>query len=325
MGEKSVPLAITLGDVSGVGPEIALRAWRDGAVPRDMVIIGDRSALEYCNERLGYGVPMKTVSGMESGNGSELTVWDMRIVAVDAIRPGKVSLESGLAALRYLRTAVASALEGKARAVVTLPMNKEATRLSTPDFTGHTDVIAEMCGAADYTMALISDEFIVPHVSAHVSLKEAIELVTRERVCTVTWLAADACARLGRTAKIAVMGLNPHAGEAGAFGAEEERAIAPAVSQLRSEGLEVVGPVPPDTAFMRALKGEFTVIVCMYHDQGHIAMKTIGLDDAVNVTLGLPIVRTSVDHGTAYDIAYQGVASTGSYVKACRLADGLCG
>jgi 4-hydroxythreonine-4-phosphate dehydrogenase len=174
-------------------------------------------------------------------------------------------------------------------------------------------------------MALVSDKLVVPHVTAHMSLRRALDSLSVERILNVILLARGIARRLGRGERVAVMGVNPHAGENGAFGDEELRIIGPAVERARSGGTEVVGPLPPDTVFMRALRGEFDVVVCMYHDQGHIPMKTIGFDDTVNVTVGLPIVRTSVDHGTAFDIAYQGVVSIGSFVHACELAERLAG
>jgi 4-hydroxythreonine-4-phosphate dehydrogenase len=184
-------------------------------------------------------------------------------------------------------------------------------------------VIAEKCECKEYSMSLISDKLIVPHVTSHVSLKEAIGRLSKERILFVIRLAHEAAVKLKRGTRIAVMGLNPHAGESGAFGDEEIKHIQPAIQAAKAEGIDAIGPVPPDTAFMRALHGDFQAIVCMYHDQGHIPMKTIGMDEAVNVTLGLPIVRTSVDHGTAFDIAYKGVASISSFIKALDLGDRL--
>lgn len=324
-GMGTPALCVTLGDVNGVGPEILLRAWRAGDINRSMVVVGDLCALACCAEKGGYDVPLEAVDGVDACREDAVCVLDPELLSVDDIAPGSLSERTGAAALSYLHEGIRLVAGGEAGALVTLPMNKEATRLSAPEFCGHTDVIAEACGARDYTMALISDNFIVPHVSAHVSLRQALDLVTEERVYTVARLAAEAGVRLGRKVRMAVMGVNPHAGEGGAFGKEEADAVQPAVARLAGEGIDVHGPLPPDTVFMRALKGDFSVIVCMYHDQGHIPMKTIGLNDAVNVTLGLPIVRTSVDHGTAFDIAWQGIADTGSFVKACRLAEGLGG
>ncbi len=313
-------LGITLGDASGVGPEILVRTFAQGQLPPNAIVIGDRGVVDYCCRRLGVAVATETIERPEDAQPDVLTVLDAGLLRAEDIAPGEISRESGLAALRYLERAIGLALERRIDAIVTLPMNKEATRLSTPGFTGHTEVIARACGVDAFTMTLISDKLIVPHVTAHVSLRQALDSLSQERIVEVIRLADNACRRLGRGRRIAVMGVNPHAGEAGAFGDEEIRHVAPAVRQAHSEGIDAHGPLPPDTVFMRALRGEFDAVVCMYHDQGHIPMKTIGLDTTVNVTLGLPIVRTSVDHGTAFDIAYSGRASLGSFISATRLA-----
>jgi 4-hydroxythreonine-4-phosphate dehydrogenase len=206
-----------------------------------------------------------------------------------------------------------------------MPMNKEATRLSHSGFTGHTGFIAELCGQDKYTLMLASEKLIVTHVSTHVSLRMAIENVKRDQVFDVIKLTHDVLPKLRPTRRIAVAGLNPHAGENGAFGTEDLEEIAPAVHRARAAGMNVAGPFPPDTIFMDALKGRYDAIVCMYHDQGHIPMKVLDFEGGINVTLGLPIIRTSVDHGTAFDIAYKGIAFTGSLRDACRLAVKLSG
>jgi 4-hydroxythreonine-4-phosphate dehydrogenase len=215
------------------------------------------------------------------------------------------------------------ALDGNIDGLVTLPVNKEAIRLTSPGFSGHTGYIASLCAIRSYTMMLISSKLVVTHISTHVSLQEAIRLVKKQRVVDVIRLTHSAMNDLGRGSRIAVAGLNPHAGEGKAFGHEDAEEILPAVELGRSEGIDVTGPQPADTVFHQALKGKFDAIVCMYHDQGHIPMKMLDFESAVNVTLGLPIVRTSVDHGTAYDIAYQGIASTKSLINACRIAQML--
>jgi 4-hydroxythreonine-4-phosphate dehydrogenase len=204
--------------------------------------------------------------------------------------------------------------------VVTLPINKHAVALTRPGFEGHTEFLAAICETADYTMMLASARMIVTHVSTHVSLREAVERTRRDRILTVIRLTVDATRRLRGKARLAVAALNPHAGEAGAFGREEITEIAPAVEAARAEGIDAHGPIPSDTLFMKALAGEYDAVVCMYHDQGHIAMKLRDFKEAVNVTVGLPIVRTSVDHGTAFDIAYQGRASIDNFLTAMEMA-----
>jgi 4-hydroxythreonine-4-phosphate dehydrogenase len=313
-------LGITLGDVSGVGPEIVLRAYVQKAINHTFVVIGDLSVLCACRDTLGLAVDFLRINQPEDARPGAFNLIDMKLIEPGQIEVGTLSKHSGLAAYQYLQHAVDLALAKRIDAVVTLPMNKEATRLSIPDFAGHTDVIAQKCQTRDYSLTLISDKLIVPHVSAHVSLREAIERTRTPRILKVIQLADMVAERLGRIRRIAVLGLNPHSGEGGAFGREDIEHIVPAIQAARELGIEAVGPVPPDTAFMRALRGEFSAVVCMYHDQGHIAMKTLGFDNAVNVTVGLPIIRTSVDHGTAFDIAWKGTASLGSFIKACDLA-----
>jgi 4-hydroxythreonine-4-phosphate dehydrogenase len=217
--------------------------------------------------------------------------------------------------------AARAALAGDIAAMVTLPMNKEATQLTDPVFTGHTELIGEVCKAPDVTIMLASEQLIVTHVSTHVSLRTAIERVKRQRVQRIIELTCEAVARLKAKPRIAVAGLNPHAGESGLFGREEIEEVQPAVAWARERGMPVEGPFPPDTLFYMAVrKGRFDAIVCMYHDQGHVPLKLLDFEGGVNVTLGLPIIRTSVDHGTAFDIAWKGVASTRSLKAAFDFA-----
>ena len=239
------------------------------------------------------------------------------------MRIGQISRASGSAALRYVEHATRLALEGRVSAVVTLPINKEATGLSEPGFSGHTEYIAAMCGTSGYTMMLASERLIVTHVSTHLALREAIDRVRRDRVLEVIRLTDSALRKLRPRRRVAVAGLNPHAGENGAFGDEDLAEIRPAVELARAEGMDAHGPEPPDTVFMHVLNGRYDAVVCMYHDQGHIPMKLLDFEGGVNVTLGLPIVRTSVDHGTAFDIAYQGKAFTKSLHDACVMAERL--
>jgi len=199
-------------------------------------------------------------------------------------------------------------------------MNKEATRLSEPNFSGHTGYIASLCKEKNYTMMLASDKLMVTHVSTHVSMEAAVKAVKKERIYEVIKLTYTALKKLKSIPKIAVAGLNPHAGENGAFGKEELEEIIPAVERASMEGIQVEGPIAPDTVFLKAYKKEYDVVICMYHDQGHIPMKLLDFEGGVNITLGLQIIRTSVDHGTAFDIAYKGIASTRSLVEAYNFA-----
>ncbi|MBA3441534.1 MAG: 4-hydroxythreonine-4-phosphate dehydrogenase PdxA [Pyrinomonadaceae bacterium] len=313
-------IAITMGDSSGVGPEIILHAFKKGELPEDFFVVGDYSILDVCNRMLNYEVPLRKSVDVGDVEKGYVNVLDLGLLREDDLSIGRISKASGHAALKYVERATQLALEGKVSAEVTLPMNKEATRLSEEGFSGHTGYIAQLCGQDKYTLMLASEKLIVTHVSTHVSLREAIECVKKDQVYDVIKLTSGILPKLRATSRIAVAGLNPHAGENGAFGNEDQDEIRPAVERARAEGLEVFGPFPPDTIFMDALKGRYDAIVCMYHDQGHIPMKVLDFEGGINVTLGLPIIRTSVDHGTAFDIAYKGVAFTASLRDACKLA-----
>jgi len=233
---------------------------------------------------------------------------------------GKVSARCGAASVRYIQRAVDLCLEGRADAMATAPVNKEAVGLSGLPFTGHTEYIAQATGAADSRMLLVSERLAVVHVTTHVSLRQACE-ASRQRVLRTLELGHEAMVRMGRgDQKIAVCGLNPHAGEKGLFGAEEQEVISPAIEAAQTAGIPCSGPYPGDTIFLRATRGEFGLVVAMYHDQGHIPMKLVDFANTVNVSLGLPIIRTSVDHGTAMDIAGRGAADPSNMKAALKLA-----
>jgi 4-hydroxythreonine-4-phosphate dehydrogenase len=315
------PYGITMGDSSGVGPEILLGCFREGTLRYPVVAYGDLEALGYYNELLRYGVELRKIASAAEYRPGALNVIDADIMWHAEVTPGQLSRKSGEAARAYVVTATRAALAGEIAAIVTLPMNKEATQLSDPGFVGHTELIGNLCGVEDVTIMLASEQLIVTHVSTHVSLKEAIARAKKERICTILRMTSDAVCKLRPNPRIAVAGLNPHAGENGLFGDEEIREIRPAVEWARSQGMPVDGPFPPDTVFYMAVrKKKFDAIVCMYHDQGHVPLKLLDFEGGVNVALGLPIIRTSVDHGTAFDIAGKGVASGVSLVKALEFA-----
>lgn len=314
------PLALTMGDASGVGPEILLRSFASGELGTDVVAVGDLSVLDLCNRRLRCGVILEPVAAPRASRPGVLGVLDEQALSETAVRIGEIDRASGAAALAYVARATKLALAGDASAVVTLPINKAATRLSAPTFTGHTEYIAELCGRSSSTLMLASEKAIVTHVSTHVSLRQAIELTQPARVFEVIVQTDEIVGRLRPSRRIAVAGLNPHAGEGRAFGDEDETRIAPAIARARDQGIDVSGPHPPDTVFLDMVQGRVEAVVCMYHDQGHIPMKLLDFRGGVNVTLGLPIVRTSVDHGTAFDIAWKGVAFTDSLRDACAMA-----
>lgn len=315
---------VTIGDSSGIGPEILLKAFQRGEVRERIVAFGDFAVLDFYNRMLGLGVELRRVESPRERVGAALAVMDAGALDESEITPGKINPKSGAAARAYVVAATRAALAGEIAAMVTLPMNKEATQASDAGFTGHTELIGSLCGVKDVTILLASDQLIVTHVSTHCSLAEAIARVKGERIRTILRLTCDAVSKLRENPRIAVAGLNPHAGENGLFGQEEIREIRPAVEWAQGQGIPVEGPFAPDTLFYLAVKQRrYDAIVCMYHDQGHIPLKLLDFEGGVNITLGLPIVRTSVDHGTAFDIAGKGVASCRSFLEALRYADAL--
>jgi 4-hydroxythreonine-4-phosphate dehydrogenase len=312
---------ITMGDSSGVGPEILLKSFTEGKLKWPVVAYGDLEALRWYNERLGLNVPLRSIGTVSDLREGSLNVLDAKILSRDDITPGEINAKSGHAAREYVIAATKAAIRSEIAAMITLPMNKEATQKTDPSFVGHTELIGAICGVDDVTIMLASDQLIVTHVSTHCSLADAIARAKQPRIKTILKLTSDAVAALIEKPRIAVAGLNPHAGEHGLFGREEIEEIEPAVEWARAQGMPVEGPLPPDTVFYMAVRRKrFDAIVCMYHDQGHVPLKLLDFEGGVNVALGLPIIRTSVDHGTAFDIAGKGVAQTGSFIKAIEFA-----
>ena len=317
-------IGVTMGDPNGIGPEIILNSFQKGEIRKDLVVIGDYQVMDFCNRLLQYQVPLNRIGDLDQKEEGKLNVFDLGLLGEKDIEIGKVSSKAGFAAKKYVEYAVSMALDGKISALVTLPVNKKAVRLTDPHFTGHTEFIAQLCGQFGYAMMLASEKLTVAHVTTHISLSQVAKSINQGRIVEVINLAGDAMQMLlGREPKIAVSGLNPHAGEDGAFGREEIEEIAPAVKEARNQGWEVEGPLSPDTVFLKAYRGEYDVVVAMYHDQGHIPVKLLDFEGGVNVTLGLKVIRTSVDHGTAFDIAYKGVANTKSFVQAFSVAEKL--
>jgi 4-hydroxythreonine-4-phosphate dehydrogenase len=316
MSEKR--LGVTMGDSSGVGPEILLKAARAGLIPEPYVVYGDLSVLLHANAEFEFGLDIASAADYRPGR---VNVVDAAMMTAADLTPARINAKSGAAAREYVIRATKAALANEIAGFVTLPMNKEATQLTDPNFTGHTELIGELCGSDDVTIMLASDDLIATHVSTHCSLREAINRCKRERIQRIIELTWHAARRLKPGARVAVAGLNPHAGENGLFGTEEIEEIAPAVEWARAQGWDVEGPHPPDTLFYMAVRRKrFDAVVCMYHDQGHIPSKLLDFEGGVNIALGLPIVRTSVDHGTAFDIAWNGVASVQSFDAAIRMA-----
>jgi 4-hydroxythreonine-4-phosphate dehydrogenase len=380
MPEPRPRVALTMGDVAGIGPEVIARAWSDPALHALCVplVIGDAAVLRKALALVGSSAKLHLINRPEEAEPQSRLVpclTPASVAAIGSLRdlaPGRVDPRAGRAAFAFLIAAIDLALAGQVDAITTLPLNKEALRLAGIAQPGHTEILAERCGVTDHAMMLylaakkgvrnllceapsgsaehrvparekgvrnllfqsptalaeqkVPDTFFaglgVVHVTLHVALREVFKLLTMEAVASKIRLADAAMRPLcgGSAPHIAVSSLNPHAGEHGLFGDEEIRIIQPAVESAQAEGIDVGGPYPNDTLFHQALSGAFDAVVAMYHDQGHIALKTAGFRRAVNVTLGLPIVRTSVAHGTAFDIAWQGVADPSSLIEAVRVA-----
>ena len=301
-------IGITMGDPSGIGAEIICKALKDLPLEERSrtAVVGDAHFLERANALVNTG--LKFANPATPYNDGTVPVFN---VAVDrsAVQDSKVCAASGDAAYRFIARAVEAALKKEIAVIVTAPLNKEALHLGGHHFEGHTELLAHLTGAKSSFMLLASEKLSTIHVSTHVSLAGAVKRATPERVLA-TIRAGDAhFKRMGiKNPRIAVSGLNPHCGENGLFGNEEPEQIVPGIKLAQAEGIDVKGPLPGDTVFYRAMKGEFDLVVAQYHDQGHIPTKLIAFDTTVNVSLGLPISRTSVDHGTAFDIAWQGKA-----------------
>jgi 4-hydroxythreonine-4-phosphate dehydrogenase len=318
-------IALTMGDPAGIGPEICLKALGEPEVYGlcRPLVLGTLGILEQMRDALRGTQQFQVVSTPTAGR---YTLGTVDVLDLAAEHPGPFPLgvaakENGAAAVGYVERAIALALAGEVDAIATAPLNKEAMRAAGFPYDGHTELLAVKTGTPVYTMMLASGDFRVFHVSTHVSLRGAIARAKKGRVLQVIELAYREIQRLGvMEPHLAVAGLNPHAGENGLFGDEELHEIGPAVEEAQGRGWRVSGPISPDTVFARAKRGDFDGVVAMYHDQGHIPFKMTEFELGVNVTVGLPIIRTSVDHGTAYDIAGKGVADPKNMVQAIVLA-----
>ncbi len=331
MDNRKPILGITMGDPAGIGPEIIAKSFLSFKLNQmtDSVVIGNIDVMKWANGIVGKDIPIVSVQipDLDSLEDGVISVLEIGDVSLDDYSISRVGADSGHAAFKYLEKAIQLALDGKIDAIVTAPLNKEALFAGGHPYSGHTEILAEMCSAKHVSMLLVSETLSVSHVSTHVSLNEACKLVTTDRVLKVIELTNDGLKQIGITdPNIAVAGLNPHAGEGGLFGREEIDVIAPAVSFAKQKGIRVDGPFPGDTIFFHAKESRespehaIDCVVAMYHDQGHIPLKLIGFYEGVNVTLGLPIIRTSVDHGTAFDIAGKGLARPDSLIAAINLA-----
>lgn len=336
MHNESRPiLGISSGDPGGIGPEITVKALAHEDIYSlcRPLVVADARVIADALRITGLSMEIQTVAGPEAGRYVHGTLDVLHLPNMDPaeLRYKEVTPRQGQAAYEYVARVIQLALRGRIQGTVTAPINKAALNAAGHAFAGHTEIYATLTGVKDYAMMLVHEDFRVVHVSTHVSLREACERVTAKRVRRVIELAAEAVERLGvPSARIGVAGLNPHCGEGGLFGSEDETEIRPAVEAARRSGIEAEGPVPADTVFPKMRGGFYDAVVVMYHDQGHIPMKLLGfqVDRAsgrwasvagVNITLGLPIVRTSVDHGTAFGKAGEGRANPQSMIEAIRL------
>lgn len=315
-----------MGDASGVGPEIIVKSLQSKHVYEQShpVVIGDAKMLNRAAELLKTNITIKIVdtnSDFTTTSFGEIACYDLNLLPED-LPFGQVSPRAGHAAFEYLRTAIELANKARIDAICTAPLNKEALHKGGHVYPGHTEILAELTNTKDFSMMLSSPKLKVIHVTTHVGIIDAINMINPERVYKVMRLANETLTRSGvKQPKIGVCGINPHAGENGLFGyGEEEEKIIPAIERATEEGMNVEGPLPADTLFFRAQRGDFDIVVAMYHDQGHGPIKVLGLEAGVNITVGLPIIRTSVDHGTAFDIAGKGIVDERSMLEALRQA-----
>jgi len=334
---KKPIIAITMGDPASIGPELLLKAFLNENIHNNCkpIVVGDLCVMEKVASILGYeNYTFNGITDVKDAiyENNVMNIYDMKLVDIDKLEFGVVSAMAGEASFQYVVKAIELANEGLVDATVTNAINKEAINAASHHFAGHTEIYAKYTNSNKYTMMLAHDNLRVVHVSTHVSLRKACDLATKERVLEVIHIANEACLKLGiENPRIGVSGLNPHSSENGLFGDEEINEIIPAIEQAKSEGINVDGPVPPDTVFPKALGQWYDIVVAMYHDQGHIPLKLVGFNydpieqkwtnvSGVNITLGLPIIRTSVDHGTAFDQVNKNTANEISLINAIDYA-----
>lgn len=322
---KRPVLAITMGDAAGCGPEIIVKALNDQGIYEYCrpLVFGDAERLKMAASIVKSRLKINSAVDVASGiyKFGVIDVIDFANIPHE-MSFGQVDARAGHAAYTYIEAAIEAAREKSVAAIVTAPINKEALHKAGHNFPGHTEILGELSNTKDYAMMLSGEALKVIHVTTHVSMRQAADLIKKERVLRIIRLADRTLRSLGLAKpRIAVAGFNAHSGENGLFGREEIDEIIPAIEAACQEGLNVTGPVPPDTVFFRAARRkEFDIVVVMYHDQGHIPIKVLGFDNGINVTVGLPFIRTSVDHGTAFDIAGQGIADSGSMKAAIEFA-----
>jgi len=322
---KHLVLLVTLGDPAGVGPEVTVRGVAEELAKGRVtpVVVGDARVVRRAAEKW---TPELNINAVESprdavADPNVINVLDIANCDPEDFEIGEIAAYTGNAAYEYVVRAAELCLTGEADGIVTAPLNKKAMVMAGHEFDGHTGLLAHLCNVDTQYMILGSSKLRVIHLTTHLSLVDALKQVKTDRIVKCTKAANDHAKQLGfASPRIAVCGVNPHSGDGGLFGVEEADEIAPAIEILRGEGIDADGPVSPDSAYRIAYEGGYDIVVAMYHDQGHIPMKLVGFSDGVNVTVGLPIIRTSVDHGTAFDIAWQGKADHANMTAAIDYA-----
>ncbi|NBB53528.1 D-threonate 4-phosphate dehydrogenase [Pantoea vagans] len=318
-------IAITMGDPAGISPEIIIKALSEGelnGIPA--VVIGCASTLRRIMAmNITPQAELRVLDRVADARFAPgiINVIDEPLADPDALKPGVVQKEAGDLAWRCVKRATELALAGDVHAIATAPLNKEAMHAAGHLYPGHTELLAHLTDTKDYAMVLYTDKLKVIHVTTHIALRKFLDTLNQTRIKTVIGMADTFLRRVGYSApRIAVAGVNPHAGENGLFGDEEITTVAPAIEAMKAEGIDVSGPCPPDTVFLQCQDGRYDMVVAMYHDQGHIPLKLLGFYDGVNITAGLPFIRTSADHGTAFDIAWTGKAKSDSMAISIKLA-----
>ncbi|UDJ80299.1 D-threonate 4-phosphate dehydrogenase [Kosakonia oryzae] len=318
-------IAVTMGDPAGIGPEIIIKSLVEGELSgAPVVVVGcARTFQRILAMNITPRAELKVIDRVADARFSPgvINVIDEPLEDADALQPGVVQAQAGDLAYRCIKRATALAMNGEVKAIATAPLNKEALHLAGHHYPGHTELLAHLTGSKDYAMVLYTDKLKVIHITTHIALRKFLDTLNQDRVRTVIRVADTFLKRVGYdNPRIAVAGVNPHAGENGLFGDEEITIVGPAVEAMKAEGLNVTGPCPPDTVFMQCHEGMYDMVVAMYHDQGHIPLKLLGFYDGVNITAGLPFIRTSADHGTAFDIAWRGKAKAESMAVSIQLA-----
>jgi 4-hydroxythreonine-4-phosphate dehydrogenase len=322
---KKPLIAVPLGDPAGIGPEIVAKSIADRELFKiaDCIVVGDKKVVENAVKITGEDLAVNVVEDPAEGDWREgvLNLIDLDNIDMEKFEFGKVSGMCGKAAFGYIKKSIELAMAGKADAVATTPINKESLRAGEINFIGHTEIFGALTGTEDPLTMFETNGMRVFFLTRHLSLREMLDKITKDRIIDYVIRCTEALRRLGVTeGTMAVAGLNPHSGEHGLFGWEEVNEITPAVEELKKMGYNVAGPVPADSVFHQAALGRYNSVLSLYHDQGHIATKTLDFDRTIAITNGMPILRTSVDHGTAFDIAGKGIAGAVSMKEAIRLA-----